>query len=57
MPAARLALVGDGPDRDALRRLAPESVEFVGTVADARPRYRAADLVGAHPLYPQIDLG
>ncbi|MFK0105059.1 glycosyltransferase [Streptomyces sp. NPDC091217] len=45
VPTARLALVGDGPDRDALRRLAPDSVEFVGTVDDARPWYRAADLV------------
>ncbi|MEW1777498.1 glycosyltransferase [Streptomyces sp. NPDC086777] len=45
VPDARLALVGDGPDRDALRRLAPGSVEFVGPVADVRPWYRAADLV------------
>ncbi|MER6538434.1 glycosyltransferase family 4 protein [Streptomyces sp900105755] len=45
VPDARLALVGDGPDRDALRRLAPDSVEFVGPVADVRPWYRAADLV------------
>ncbi|MEW2299071.1 glycosyltransferase family 4 protein [Streptomyces sp. NPDC006655] len=45
VPGARLALVGDGPDRDALRRLAPASVEFTGAVADARPWYRAADLV------------
>ncbi|MFE2069982.1 glycosyltransferase [Streptomyces sp. NPDC059467] len=45
VPTARLALVGDGPDRDALRRLAPDSVEFVGAVDDARPWYRAADLV------------
>ncbi|MGY5008377.1 glycosyltransferase [Streptomyces sp. 900105755] len=53
VPDARLALVGDGPDRDALRRLAAsvaapvraDSVEFVGPVADVRPWYRAADLV------------
>ncbi|MFF5141936.1 glycosyltransferase [Streptomyces sp. NPDC013157] len=58
VPDARLALVGDGPDRDALRRLAAASVsaasatasgaapvEFVGPVADVRPWYRAADLV------------
>ncbi|MFK0151688.1 glycosyltransferase family 4 protein [Streptomyces sp. NPDC090499] len=45
VPDARLALVGDGPDLDALRRLAPDSVEFVGPVADVRPWYRAADLV------------
>ncbi|MGW4914206.1 glycosyltransferase [Streptomyces sp. NPDC004270] len=45
VPGARLALVGDGPDREALRRLAPASVEFAGAVPDARPWYRAADLV------------
>ncbi|MEU9407978.1 glycosyltransferase [Streptomyces sp. NPDC048281] len=54
VPDARLALVGDGPDREALGRLAaaatpPASVaapvEFVGPVADVRPWYRAADLV------------
>ncbi|MFG2953257.1 glycosyltransferase [Streptomyces sp. NPDC048291] len=54
VPGARLALVGDGPDRETLRLLAaaatpPASVaapvEFVGPVADVRPWYRAADLV------------
>ncbi|MER5786803.1 glycosyltransferase [Streptomyces sp. NPDC001980] len=58
VPDARLALVGDGPDREALGRLAAASVsaasasasasasvEFVGPVADVRPWYRAADLV------------
>ncbi|MEU9453580.1 glycosyltransferase [Streptomyces sp. NPDC048277] len=45
VPDARLALVGDGPDRDALRQLAHGSVEFVGATADVRPWYRAADLV------------
>ncbi|MFE3169851.1 glycosyltransferase [Streptomyces sp. NPDC059224] len=45
VPGARLALVGDGPDGAALRRLAPASVEFAGAVADVRPWYRAADLV------------
>ncbi|MET9500834.1 glycosyltransferase [Streptomyces sp. NPDC006622] len=45
VPGARLALVGDGPDRDALRRRAPESVVFTGSVADAVPWYQAADLV------------
>ncbi|MGW2958080.1 glycosyltransferase [Streptomyces sp. NPDC001220] len=45
VPGARLALVGDGPDREALRRLAPDSVEFAGAVTDVRPWYRAADLV------------
>ncbi|MEU2423258.1 glycosyltransferase [Streptomyces sp. NPDC007851] len=45
VPEARLVLVGDGPDRDALRRLAPASVEFAGAVTDVRPWYRTADLV------------
>ncbi|MGW1268916.1 glycosyltransferase [Streptomyces sp. NPDC002491] len=44
-PAARLALVGDGPDAARLRSAAPESVLFAGAVADAVPWYQAADLV------------
>jgi glycosyltransferase involved in cell wall biosynthesis len=42
-PGARLALVGDGPDRHRLR--APEPVLFAGDVADPVPWYQAADLV------------
>ncbi|MFF5855738.1 glycosyltransferase [Streptomyces sp. NPDC012751] len=45
LPGARLALVGDGPDREALRRRAHPAVEFAGAVADVVPWYRAADLV------------
>ena len=45
VPGARLVLVGDGPDRDRLRALAPRSVLFAGAVADPVPWYRAADLV------------
>jgi glycosyltransferase involved in cell wall biosynthesis len=45
VPKARLVLVGDGPDRAALRQLAPDSVLFAGSVADAVPWYQAADLV------------
>ncbi|MET9056263.1 glycosyltransferase [Streptomyces antibioticus] len=45
VPGARLVLVGDGPDRAALRAAAPESVVFAGGVGDAAPWYRAADLV------------
>ncbi|AZP17937.1 glycosyltransferase family 1 protein [Streptomyces aquilus] len=45
VPRARLALVGDGPDRDRLRALAPDSVLFAGAVADSAPWYQAADLV------------
>ncbi|PZT69449.1 glycosyltransferase family 1 protein [Streptomyces sp. SW4] len=45
LPAARLVLVGDGPDLARLRDRAPASVRFAGAVADAAPWYRAADLV------------
>ncbi|MET8580926.1 glycosyltransferase [Streptomyces collinus] len=48
VPGARLALVGDGPDRDALRRRARAlgpAVRFAGAVTDTVPWYRAADLV------------
>jgi len=45
VPGARLVLVGDGPDAERLRALAPDSVLFAGAVADAVPWYRAADLV------------
>ncbi|MFC9851612.1 glycosyltransferase [Streptomyces prasinus] len=45
VPAARLVLVGDGPDDAPLRARAPESVLFAGAVADASPWYQAADLV------------
>lgn len=45
VPGARLALVGDGPERSRLRSLAPASVTFAGAVTDAAPWYRAADVV------------
>ncbi|MFF5704563.1 glycosyltransferase [Streptomyces sp. NPDC012794] len=45
VPGARLALVGDGPDAERLRRTAPPGVHFAGAVADIRPWLRAADLV------------
>ncbi|PRH75944.1 glycosyl transferase family 1, partial [Streptomyces solincola] len=44
VPAARLALVGDGPEAGALRAAADGSVLFAGAVADPAPWYRAADL-------------
>ncbi|MEU6772685.1 glycosyltransferase family 4 protein [Streptomyces sp. NPDC046759] len=44
-PAARLVLVGDGPDEDRLRAMARESVEFAGPAPDAAPWYRSADVV------------
>ncbi|MFF5446865.1 glycosyltransferase [Streptomyces sp. NPDC012888] len=45
VPGARLALVGDGPDAERLRRAAPPGVLFPGAAADIRPWLRAADLV------------
>ncbi|MEE1797164.1 glycosyltransferase family 4 protein [Streptomyces sp. NPDC101062] len=45
IPGARLVLVGDGPDAEALRAAAPPSVLFAGAVPDTAPWYRAADLV------------
>ncbi|MFS8197232.1 glycosyltransferase [Streptomyces sp. CWNU-52B] len=44
VPAARLVLVGDGPDASALRASAPASVLFAGAVSDTAPWYQAADL-------------
>ncbi len=45
VPDARLALVGDGPDRASLASRAPACVLFAGAVADTVPWYQAADLV------------
>ncbi|MEU9107926.1 glycosyltransferase [Streptomyces xanthophaeus] len=48
VPGARLALVGDGPDTERLRRTAALSgtgVHFAGAATDIRPWLRAADLV------------
>ncbi|MFD3695694.1 glycosyltransferase family 4 protein [Streptomyces sp. NPDC058646] len=45
VPRARLALVGDGPDSERLRRTAPPGVLFAGAASDIRPWLRAADLV------------
>lgn len=41
---AHLVLVGDGPDREALTRLALPGVVFAGECRDARPWFRAADV-------------
>jgi glycosyltransferase involved in cell wall biosynthesis len=48
IPYARAILVGDGPERPALERLASElgvKVEFAGRVADVRPFFERARVV------------
>ncbi|WP_234347898.1 glycosyltransferase [Streptomyces specialis] len=45
VPGARLALVGDGPDRRALRLAAGPDVLFAGHTDDVQPWYAAADVV------------
>ncbi|MFC4034001.1 glycosyltransferase [Streptomyces polygonati] len=45
LPGARLALVGEGPDRRRLLLDAPPGVILAGAAADPRPWYQAADLV------------
>ncbi|MFJ2027075.1 glycosyltransferase [Streptomyces sp. NPDC087897] len=42
---ARLVLVGDGPDREALERSAPPGVLFTGGCEDVRPWLHAADVL------------
>ncbi len=45
VPGARLALVGNGPQKRPLRSRAPKGVLFTGAVADTVPWYQAADVV------------
>jgi glycosyltransferase involved in cell wall biosynthesis len=45
IPAARLALVGDGPDRRRLADRASDDVRFVGAVANVGTWIAAADVV------------
>ncbi|WP_374229092.1 glycosyltransferase [Streptomyces sp. DH8] len=42
---ARLVLVGDGPDREALEGAAPPGVLFTGACEDVRPWLHAADVL------------
>lgn len=43
--AARLILVGDGPERQRLEQAADENVIFAGQVRDTAPYYAAADVM------------
>jgi glycosyltransferase involved in cell wall biosynthesis len=45
VPGARLVLVGDGPEAEALRAIAPKGVLFAGAATDAACWYQAADVV------------
>lgn len=50
LPDQRLVVVGDGPERDRIARLAPANVTIAGVVTDAQLRWlyrRASGLVGA----------
>lgn len=56
VPQARLWIVGDGPQRGPLERLAErlkilDTCHFVGAVPDGRPYLAAADVVVATSLY------
>ncbi|WP_311703243.1 glycosyltransferase [Streptomyces litchfieldiae] len=44
-PGARLAFVGDGPERAALRAVADPGTLFTGHTEDTQPWYAAADVV------------
>jgi glycosyltransferase involved in cell wall biosynthesis len=59
--AARLVLVGDGPDREALARLAGElgiggQVEFRGFVTDTAPVYTELDLLALPSRTEQLPI-
>jgi glycosyltransferase involved in cell wall biosynthesis len=56
VPGARLALVGDGPARDSLRRAAPPSVHFAGLRFDVVDWLAAADVVAAPSRWEGMSL-
>ncbi|MFI8848753.1 glycosyltransferase [Streptomyces sp. NPDC053499] len=56
VPHALLVLVGDGPDREALRRTAPPGVVFAGATDAVADWYAAADLVVLPSLWEGMAL-
>ena len=57
VPAAHLALVGDGPDRGALQESAPRAVTLVGKRDDVARWLAAADLVVVPSRWEGLSLG
>jgi glycosyltransferase involved in cell wall biosynthesis len=56
VPGARLALVGDGPAGESLRRAAPPSVHFAGLRFDIADWLAAADVVAAPSRWEGMSL-
>lgn len=56
VPEARLALVGEGPERDRLQREAPPEVVFAGYRADVPDWLAAADVVAAPSRWEGMSL-
>jgi glycosyltransferase involved in cell wall biosynthesis len=56
-PAAQLALVGDGPDEEALRRRAPAGVVFAGKRVDVADWLAAADVVTLPSRWEGMSIG
>jgi glycosyltransferase involved in cell wall biosynthesis len=57
VPEAQLVLVGDGPDRESLRRQAGESVQLVGERADVGDWLAAADVVAFPSRWEGMSIG
>jgi glycosyltransferase involved in cell wall biosynthesis len=57
VPEAQLVLVGDGPDRESLRRQAGEGVQLVGERADVSDWLAAADVVAFPSRWEGMSIG
>lgn len=57
VPEAQLVLVGDGPDREALRRQAGEGVRLVGSRSDVAEWLAAADIVALPSRWEGMSIG